>query len=407
MQSIGQSLFYLLDLFYIIKFRTSDFLLMSDLFKIGRLALYVVALPLAITAVVSAEAFFSYSDGLIDDSELLASNPTAIDAAYGQINHVLHVDADGGVSGQIMNRNGDGFEGSADMDVTLNSRGQIVAAATTGNDGVFHFENVKPGAYSFIATSENHVSTFGVYVLDDETPETATIQLSVAASGANSAGVKEILNSDVQTVAYQYTPAVSELVNTEQISRVSLSSSNTIDGRIQPLRWEDQAQTFDLTGNQVYLLDESGVVANTPVEADGSYSLSDVAPGIYDFVSFGPHGAAAFAVEITDPAADAEKNVSFTSKGQEDSEELSVVLSEPVSGEDEITIEVLGDSPQNGYGGGYGGGGGGAGGFGGDWGGIIGLALGAWVLTEAFNNSNNNAQVIQPPIIIPPATSPF
>ena len=344
---------------------------MSDLFKIGRLAIYVVALPLAITAVVSAEAFFSYSDGLIDDSELLASNPTAIDAAYGHINHILYVDANGGVSGQIMNRNGDGFEGSADMDVTLNSRGQVVAAATTGNDGVFHFENVKPGDYSFIATSENHVSTFGVYVLDDEQPATETIQLSVAASGTNSAGVKEILNSDVQAVAYQYTPARNEMVMVDQISRVTLNDGNTITGRIQPLRWEDQAETFDLTGNQVYLLDGNGVVANTPVEADGSYSLSGVAPGNYDFVSFGPHGAAAFAVEITDPAENAEKNVSFSTKVQEDAEELSVVLSEPVSGGDGITIELVGDSPPNDFGGGYGGGydQGGGGNFGGGGGG--------------------------------------
>ncbi|MDG2014088.1 MAG: carboxypeptidase-like regulatory domain-containing protein [Pirellulaceae bacterium] len=381
---------------------------MSDLFKIGRLALYVIALPLAITAVVSAEAFFSYSDGIVDDSELLASNPTTIDAAFGHINHVLHIDANGGVSGQIMNRNGDGFQGSADMDVTLNSRGKVVAAATTGNDGVFHFENVTPGAYSFIATSENHVSTFGVYVLDDETPATETIQLSVAASGTNSAGVKEILNSDVQTVAYNYTPSVNEMVQIDQISRVTMSDDNTITGRIQPLLWEDQAQTFDLTGNQVYLLDGNGVVANAPVEADGSYSISGVAPGIYDFVSFGPHGAAAFSVEITEASGEPGKNVSFTNTAQDDAEDLNVILSEPVTGEDpEITVEFLVDSSQQGPGGGYGGGGGGAGGFGGDWGGIIGLALGAWVLSEAFNSSNNNAQVISPPVVIPPANSPF
>ena len=51
-------------------------------------------------------------------------------------------------------------------------------------------------------------------------------------------------------------------------------------------------------------------------------------------------------------------------------------------------------------------GGGGGAGFG-DWGGILGLALGAWVLSEAFNSSNNNSQVIQPPIVVPPAQSPF
>ena len=65
---------------------------MIDLFRIMRLALYVVALPLAVTAVVSAESLLSVQDGIIDDSELAASStsaPVALDADTGQVNHCL------------------------------------------------------------------------------------------------------------------------------------------------------------------------------------------------------------------------------------------------------------------------------------------------------------------------------
>lgn len=381
---------------------------MSDLFKIMRLAVCLFALPLAITAVVSAEALFSNSDGLINESEFLGTNPAAIDADYGHINHRLMIDENGGVSGQIMQRDGGGFQGAADMTVTLNQKGRAVAQTQTKNDGVFHFENVSPGAYTFIATSADHITTFGVYLEDSESPPSETIQFSVAASGANPVGVREILNSDTQAVAYRYLPSSNEINTFRQVSRVKLDNENAFSGRVLPLLWEDQAETFDLTGNQVYLLDNSGVVANSPVGADGSFSLPDVAPGVYDFVSFGPHGAAAFSMEVL-PSDNSgiQKNASFGLNQAEQETDFNVVLSEPVSGEtEEVTIEIeLGQQAPMG-GGGYGGGGGGGAGFG-DWGGIIGLALGAWVLSEAFNSSNNNSQVIQPPIVVPPAQSPF
>ena len=380
---------------------------MSDLFKIARLAVCLFALPLAITAVVSAEALFSYPDGLINASEVLETEASSIKADYGHINHRLMVDENGGVSGQIMQRDGSGFQGAAEMTVTLNQKGQAVSQTQTNIDGVFHFENVAPGAYTFIATSADNITTFGVYVEDSETPPSETIQFAVAASSANPVAVKDILNSDTQAVAYRYLPSADEIAKFRQISRVELDSDNQFAGRVLPLLWEDQAETFDLTGNQVYLLDSTGVVANAPVAADGSFTLSDIRPGVYDFVSFGPHGAAAFSMQILDSNSDSSsKNASFSLNQETDESDFTVVLSEPVTGEvEEVTIEVeLGQQDPMCGGGGYGGGYGGGGGYG-DWGGIIGLALGAWVLTEAFNN--NNSQVIQPPIVVPPATSPF
>ena len=310
---------------------------MIDLFRIMRLALYVVALPLAVTAVVSAESLLSVQDGIIDDSELAASStsaPVALDADTGQVNHVLHIDSDGGVTGRVMNRSDVGFDGAMDMNVSLNLQGEVVASATTGADGVFRFENVPPGAYSFIATSPENITTFGVYVFDSATPAGNEVQFSVAATSSNTSNVREILNSEIQTVSYNYTPSENEVTVKQEISQVELDGDGAMNGRISPLRWEDQEQTYDLTGNQVYLIDASGVVANAPVNADGSYSLPGVSPGVYDFVSFGPHGAAALSIEVIgdNSVASNQANTEFASTSSPTAlQGFDVVLSEPVS----------------------------------------------------------------------------
>ena len=404
---------------------------MSDLFKTLRLALYVVALPLAVTAVVSAESLLTVQDGIISDTDMEVSTstaPAALDAAHGQVNHVLHIDAAGGVSGQIMNRGEAGFYGASGMDVTLNRQGRVVASSTTGSDGVFRFDNVPAGAYSFIATSESNITTFGVYVFEGAGPADNEVQFSVAATDSNTSRVRDILNDDVKSVSYKYLPEESEVVVSSVASQVVQNPDGSVNGRITPLLWEDAGQTFDLTGNRVFLLDNSGEVASANVDADGRYVLPNVPAGVYDFVSFGPHGAAALSVQVmaNDSVATDSSVTQFASNAQVETiatPGFDCVLCEPTTGGlvNAETVDVVVDLPQqmggccdNGYGGGYGGGGGG-GGFGGgfgDFGGLLGLALGAWVLSEAFDNNNNNAQVVQPPIVlppvvIPPPTSPF
>jgi hypothetical protein len=404
---------------------------MSDLFKILRLALYVVALPLAVTAVVSAESLLSVQDGIIDDSGVevsTASAPLALDVKESHVSHVLYLDAAGGVTGQVMSRGGDaGFYGAPGMNVSLNRNCEAIATATTGNDGVFRFEGVAPGAYTFIATSSGNVTTFGVYVFENAaSPAAGEVQFSVAATQSNTSGVRDILNADVQTVAYSYTPTISEISVTNEISQVRTSADGSICGRVVPLLWEGQGQVFDLTGNQVFLLDGNGVVASVNVDADGKYNIPNVAPGIYDFVSFGPHGAAALSIEVlaNDTVAGNTTNTSFPASAATDSLQCcDVVLCEPTvcNVVPEETVEVVVDLPQqmgNCCGGGWGGygGGGGGGGYGGwgDWGGIIGLAFAAWILTEAIDDDDNVVNggviippVVVPPVIIPPPTSPF
>ncbi|MGI9519789.1 MAG: hypothetical protein ACR2NP_22235, partial [Pirellulaceae bacterium] len=288
---------------------------------------------------------------------------------------------------------------------------------------------VTAGAYTFIASSPTSITTFGVYVYADDAlqPATNEVQLSVAAAGSNVTGVRNLLNSEVQAVAYTYTPNEAELPVIDEVMQVDRNPDGSLSGRVVPLQWLESQTRFNLTGNSVYLFDASGMAAQVPVDAEGNYRIENVNPGIYDFVSFGPHGAAAMSIQVSglESIADNSPNVTFASaKSGNLDNGFDTVLGEPPAGPG-MPVDVLvvvpqqggGPAPFGGYGGypggGMGGGMGGGGGFGGDWGGIINAALGAWVLSEAFGSGGfgrgtgtGGGGVVTPPTVLPPTVIP-
>ncbi len=406
---------------------------MKELFKTLRLAFYVLALPLAITAVVSAKTYIANDDThLVDDKtvsvETLPPAPLVTVDVADKFSFVTHLDAGSGVSGRIALIDDEGNRFAAqDMDVTLNRRGTVVGTATTDSSGVFRFENVSAGSYTFIAANDSAVSAFGTYVVNSSTPPAeGDIQLDVIAIGGGSLGpVRDALNQEYESVEYGYMVDA----NTDQLpvsafaNKIALESDGSLTGQVAPLDWQSADGSYDLTGNTLMLFSRGEKVADVNLGADGMFSIAGVEPGVYDLVSVGPHGNAAVGVEI----------ISFDSFAQSQSavavgvgltpvsirQGTGIVLSEPPSGGPmDITIDVLIPQQQGFGGGGPGGGGFGGGGFGGGGGGfggfgdIIGLAIGGWVLSELFDsidrNDNNVVQqpVVVPPVIVPPIASP-
>ncbi len=403
---------------------------MKELFKTLRLAFYVCALPLVATAIASAHTWVQDDgdNGRIDDLEMVEAQPAVtglqVDDVVPVHQYLLRIDESGGITGRVVTRQTDGIFGATGMAVTLNRQGVAIASATTTENGQFHLENVPPGSYTFIATSPGSVSTFGVHVVADDSlvPAAEQIQLDVAAASSNINEVRQLLNSEVESsVEYSYVPEPAEMPFQSAATQVAQNSDGSLSGRVVPLAWLESATRYDLTGNDVFLFNTSGLVARVPLATDGGYRIENVAPGIYDFVSFGPHGAAALSIEVSpyDPVAVNREPTPFslasaTTAVYENG--VDVVLGEPVAGAPPIVdVQVIVDQPApgggfGGGGGGYGGGGYGGGGLGG-FGDIIGAALAAWVLTEAIDNNNNDnviqQPVVLPPVVIPPVFTPF
>ena len=232
-----------------------------------------------------------------------------------------------------------------------------------------------------------------------------------------------------------------ELSAIEGGNRIQITEAGVLEGRLIALPQKlSEKLAFDGTSAQL-TNHETKETVEVEIQSDGSFAIADFKPGIYDLVASGTHGLAAISFEaVAWQNALTENNPGIYQASFSNSQlfhrwcrrldvcmapaiDCGVVREQLVYADHcckEVVEEVVYDEPlpvedicsscANGCNtgcGGYGGGGGGYGAAGfGDWGGLVGAALGAWVLTEAFNNNNNN-QVIQPPIIIPPATSPF
>ncbi len=392
---------------------------MNDLFKTFRLALYVCALPLMATAMVSAHSWMntSYINDEPPTFEVIENAPVEFGSLVTDVppyvSQVLHVDAASGVSGRVLIRGQDQLFGAEGLDISLNRLGQAIANVVSDKDGVFRIENVMPGGYTLIASSSNSVATFGVYIVSsvDSIPAANEVQLNVTVASSNVKGVRGILNAEIEPISYSYVPTADELVIVGNLSRVNLNADGSMSGRVVPLLWLESESRFNLVGNNVYLFNTVGQVAQSSVDAEGFFRLESVAPGVYDFVSNGPHGAAAMSIEVAPSATVASGelviNQVSTAATVQETGGFGVVLSEPTSGP--IVVEVViqnqgGPSNQGGYDSGYGGGGGGGGGLG-DIGSWIGAALGIWALSEAFDS--NDQQVIVPPVVLPPIVSPF
>ena len=181
------------------------------------------------------------------------------------------------------------------------------------------------------------------------------------------------MNSEIEPVVYTYNPKPEELPIAGNSSRVSLNADGSMSGRIVPLLWLETTTRFNMAGNTVYLFNAEGQVAQSAVDAEGFFRVESLAPGVYDFASNGPNGAAAMSIEVVPSTTVASSrqprmiqvSTAAAAAAPQPGGGLGVVLSEPTSGP--VIIEIVIQNPGGGTSdfGGYGGGGGGGGGFGG------------------------------------------
>jgi hypothetical protein len=427
---------------------------MKELFKTLRLACYVCALPLVITAVAAANGWMNEQQ--VDELPAVAVEETAVEGDVDPNRaHILAADVNGHLQGRIVSLTGTSAEG---LQVFFVRNGQIEQSTVTDAGGTFQVEGLVAGAYTLVAAGANGLVAHGVYVTTDAAEGTEqSVALQTAAVGPEFDDVVEFITEHTVPAGEQVADAAAnelELSQVESSNKVTLTDAGHLEGRMVSLN-DRVSEDRDYSNMSARLLSGSELVADVTISADGTFTVENVAPGVYDLVAAGDQGFAAISFEavaaqsVDVPAA----NASYTSSAaagpfrrhlgcclappvdcavvyQQVHYAHECYIERPVIVEEEIVYEEplpiasdigygahagcnFGCGGHGDFGGCCGGGGGGGGGFGfgGDFGGLIGAAIGALVLSEVIDQLDEDDGVIRqpvvvPPIIIPPIISP-
>lgn len=364
---------------------------MKELFSVLRLAVYVLALPLTITAAASAHQWINAS------ARGQASAPAAA--------QVVRL-TDSGMLRGVVNTYKTGSKASdSNSVVSLLKGSEVIARANSGIDGAFSFSNVEPGKYTFVSASKFAISSFGIEVVAATATEGDTALRAFAAPR----------NSIVEGFASAAGKNIAAAIESPEVFRAT-ESIDLVDG-IFP--GKISAFNGKVAGNTVTLVSGNEVVVEATTDAQGSFSFADVQPGFYTIIARGEGGFAAVAVQVNDPAAAvAPAETVYTSLAVRQEGFSATMSDSPVEYEiveEIVSVEVIDETPAGvpgygygsggGFGGGQFGGSGSMGGGGFNLGGVgelIGLGIGAWVLTEVIDKIDSNDNRRWTPVPNPP-----
>lgn len=364
---------------------------MKELFSVLRLAVYVLALPLTITAAASAHQWINAS------ARGQASAPSAA--------QVVRL-TDNGMLRGVVNTYSTGSKASdSNSVVSLLKGSEVIARANSGIDGAFSFSNVEPGKYTFVSASKSAISSFGIEVVAATATEGDVALRAFAAPR----------NSVVEGFASAAGKNIAAAIESPEVFRAT-ESIDLVDGIFQG---KISAFNGKLAENTITLVSGNEVLVEATTDAQGSFSFADIQPGFYTIIARGEGGFAAVAVQVNDPAAAVASAETVYTSLIVRREAFSATMSEsPVEyetqeeEEETVTVVVVDPVPAGVPGYGYGSGGGFGGGMGGGMGGggmnlsgigeLIGLGIGAWVLTEVIDKIDSNDTKQWTPIPNPP-----
>jgi hypothetical protein len=365
---------------------------MKELFSVLRLAVYVLALPLTVTAAASAHQWMSGS--------------VRAEAQSATATNVIRLTESGMLRGVVHTYAGSGKVAVGNSVVSLLQGDKVIARVNSGIDGAFSFSNIEPGRYSFVSASREAISSFGIEVVAADAEEG---QSALRAFAAPRTSVLEgFASSAGQSAAVSATESSDEIQVLQAVDSVEL-----IGGKLQ-----GKVASFNGTvgGNTVALISGNEVVAEVTTDEAGAFAFTDVAAGFYTLVARGAGGFAAIALQANDGSAVAPAETVYTSLAAFQDEATMTMTDSPVEYEiveEIVSVETIEETPVAGVPGygygsaaGFGGGGdfgagGGMGGFGGI-GQLIGLGIGAWVLTEIVDQISDDNVPRPVPVPNPP-----
>jgi hypothetical protein len=326
------------------------------------------------------------------------------------------------VTGSLVELKGEQKAAIAGLPVALVQDGQVVHRANADQTGAFAFKDVKPGAYSLVARTNESIAAFSLQVLDasnSHLPSDVEVRV-VRPAGSK---VKEILRAQslpsypVRTnnnVSIAKDP-LGEMRSFSESHLVKMDAQGKMVGQLGAV-----VAGVDLSDMQIHVLKNGEEVAKARADKNGRFTLEGLTPGVYGFIAAGNSGFAATSFHLINAntaskANDGSRFVSIFGHACNQMNVEVVQCSEVVACEQpvqiieesiveapivescgEVVVDECGAAPACGCGGGWSGGGGGGGGFGGGrgWGaiaGIAGLATVAGIL--AAEDDNDDAPV--------------
>ena len=273
---------------------------MSNFWSITKYGFALVALPLAVTAAVSAHQRIANATPISLEVTPVVSELSNIGVERC---HTVALNRIGGVDGRVVSFAANQSDrGLSDLVVRFVKNGKTIRQGKTDSDGVFSVNDIPEGVYSFIASGENGYAAYSIRVLSDATGQLSDV-VEVAAVPEVKA-VDRLIRKKIQAEAIQAAASDSEL-SEAGVNRVAVMDGNLI-GRV-----------LDLAGNgiakmQIDILKDGVSVASVISADNGEYIVPDVQPGVYGMVAAGANNAAVVGFEAVE-AADQAREGSFVS----------------------------------------------------------------------------------------------
>ncbi len=262
---------------------------MKNKWKTVKLGLMLFALPLMATAAATAHQLMVDSAPI----NLNVQTPAAVDSAIGLARvHTVALNRNGAIEGRIASIENGNNEGLSSLNVFFVQNGEVVAQTATQSDGSFVAQNVPEGAYSFVATGENGFAAYGVRVVSDATGKLDNL-MEAAAVSPNFASVKQIIKEKLPAEVTEQilSTVVADEKRVVGSNRVRLSDGQ-LQGSVVALLGKDSVE-----GTYVHIIQDNKQIAEVQTDSSGSFMVSDLEPGVYDFVAAGPSGFAAVSFE--------------------------------------------------------------------------------------------------------------
>lgn len=268
---------------------------MNNLWSRIRFAALLFALPLVATAAVSANQWISSSSPISIESTVVSAKPALFGA---QRNHTIALDANGMVQGRVAALRSNPNDGLSNMQVYFVQNGEIVKQVMTTANGSFIVSGLQPGAYTFVASGDKGFAAYGMHIVSYG--EKGGDMIEVAALTPMTETLRQIIDRDVQGALAS---AITQAGDAEGAPIVASNRVALVNGNLVGNLFAMSGQTAGPEVN-VYLIQNDAEVASAKTDANGSFVIPNVAPGVYGFIACGRGMFGAVSMEVVSGGAE-------------------------------------------------------------------------------------------------------